>query len=409
MPLVAGSKLGPYEILSLLGAGGMGEVYRARDPRLGRVVAIKVLPVEHMADENRRRRFVQEARAASALNHPSIVTIYEIESADGIDFIVMEYVEGKTLHAVISRQGMKVSEVLRIAIPIADAVARAHTAGIVHRDLKPANVMVGSDGAVKVLDFGLAKLVAFEPGSPDHETMSDDGDAVPLSRPGSVAGTAGYMSPEQAIGEEVDARSDIFSFGAVLYVMVTGRRAFAGLASVVRDQPKAPSEVVPSVPKELDRVIQRCLRKEPERRFQHMLDVKLELEQIKEDSDSGRAAVALPAHSKGRLWLVASLVGLLAVATGAWLLRRPLPPPQRVVQVTSMPGLRSLSGLVSGRRAGGIHVGRRKGRRPPRRLHQADRVSGCPAPHHAISRSHQCSSELVSRRTTDRLRTCTLS
>ena len=159
MALIPGSKLGPYEVLSLLGAGGMGEVYRARDTRLGRTVAIKVLPAERMADENRRRRFVQEARAASALNHPNIVTIHEIESADGIDFIVMEYVEGKTLDALIPRQGMRLGEVLRIAIPIADALARAHAAGIVHRDLKPAKSWSASDGVVKVLDFGLAKLV----------------------------------------------------------------------------------------------------------------------------------------------------------------------------------------------------------------------------------------------------------
>jgi eukaryotic-like serine/threonine-protein kinase len=172
MTLPLGSKLGSYEVLSLLGAGGMGEVYRARDTRLGRVVAIKVLPADHMADENRRRRFVQEARAASALNHPNIVTIHEIEFADGNDFIVMEYVPGNTLDAVIPRQGMRLGEVLRIAIPIADAVARAHAAGIVHRDLKPANVMVGPEGAVKVLDFGLAKLIAQEEAvSPEHETV----------------------------------------------------------------------------------------------------------------------------------------------------------------------------------------------------------------------------------------------
>jgi serine/threonine protein kinase len=185
MTLPLGSKLGSYEVLSLLGAGRMGEVYRARDTRLGRVVAIKVLPAERVADENRRWRFVQEARVASALNHPNIVTIYEIESADGNDFIVMEYLPGNTLHTVIPRRGMRLSEVLRIAIPIADAVARAHAAGIVHRDLKPANVMVGPDGAVKVLDFGLAKLVAQEEAhSPEHETVTG-----PLSQPANVAGT----------------------------------------------------------------------------------------------------------------------------------------------------------------------------------------------------------------------------
>ena len=218
MSLTPGSKLGSYEVLSLLGAGGMGEVYRARDTRLGRVVAIKVLPAERMADENRRRRFVQEARGASALSHPNIVVIYEIESADGIDFIVMEYIAGKALDTLIPRQGMRLPEVLRIAIPIADAVAKAHAAGIVHRDLKPANVMVGSDGTVKVLDFGLAKLVTQEEaGSPENETRTEDGDAGRLSRPGTVAGTAGYMSPEQAAGTKVDGRSDIFTFGAVLY------------------------------------------------------------------------------------------------------------------------------------------------------------------------------------------------
>src|SRR6266436_5100608 len=229
MTLPLGSKLGSYEVLSLLGAGGMGEVYRARDTRLGREVAIKVLPAKRMADENRRRRFVQEARAASALSHPNIVTIHEIESADGNDFIVMEYVPGKPLDALIPRQGMRLAEVLRIAIPIADAVARAHAAGIVHRDLKPANVVVGSDGAVKVLDFGLAKLVALEDaGSPEHETRTKDGDAGRHSRPGTVAGTAGYMSPEQAAGRQVDARTDVFSFGAMLYAMLTVRRALLG-------------------------------------------------------------------------------------------------------------------------------------------------------------------------------------
>jgi eukaryotic-like serine/threonine-protein kinase len=351
MTLKPGSKLGSYEVLSLVGAGGMGEVYRARDPRLGREVAIKVLPAERMADENRRRRFVQEARAASALSHPNIVTIYEIESADGVDFIVMEYVPGKTLDAVIPRQGMRLGEVLRIAIPIADAVARAHAAGIVHRDLKPANVVVGSDGVVKVLDFGLAKLVSQkEAGSPEHETGTEDGSAGPLSRPGNVAGTAGYMSPEQATGRKVDARSDVFSFGAMLYEVVTGRRAFAAnstaetLAAVVRDEPRAPSEVVAGVPKELDRLIQRCLRKEPERRLQSMLDVKLELEQIKEESVSGRAA-AVPARSKRRLWRVAGLAGLLAMAAGAWLLLRPPPPPPRVVPVTSMRGFEAFPSL----------------------------------------------------------------
>ena len=199
MSLRAGHRLGAYEILSPLGAGGMGEVYRARDTRLGRDVAIKVLPADRLTDESRRRRFVQEARAASALNHPNIVTIHEIESADGADFIVMEYVPGKTLDALM-RPRMRLAEVLRIAIPIADALARAHAAGIVHRDLKPANVIVTPEGVVKVLDFGLAKLMATDETSDEGDTLTEESSERVVSGPGTIAGTPGYMSPEQATG-----------------------------------------------------------------------------------------------------------------------------------------------------------------------------------------------------------------
>ena len=348
MSISSGSKLGPYEILSLLGAGGMGEVYRARDPRLGRDVAIKVLPADRMADEGRRRRFIQEARAASALNHPNIVTVHEVDSVDGIDFIVMEYLAGQTLGNVIPRQGMRLDQLLRVAIPIADALTRAHAAGIVHRDLKPANVMVSAEGTVKVLDFGLAKLVTSR-GGPESETDVDEGERATLSRPGAVAGTIGYMSPEQAAGGEVDARSDVFSFGALLYEMATGQRAFAGssaadvLAALMREQPKPPSEVVPDLPKELDRVIQRCLQKEPARRYQHTLDLKLELEQIKEETDTGRAAA--PPVRRKRLpwpWLGAGLAIALVLATATWLWRRSseveLKPPRLAPPVTSMRG-----------------------------------------------------------------------
>ena len=347
MALSPGSTLGPYEIVAPIGAGGMGEVYRARDPRLGRDVAIKVLPAHRMADEDRRRRFVQEARAASALNHPNIVTIYEIESADGIDFIVMEYVAGKSLDALIPRQGMRLGEVFRTAIPIADALARAHARGIVHRDLKPANVAVSNEGVVKVLDFGLAKLVLPEEASDELDTVTHDGERGALSGPGTIAGTAGYMSPEQATGGKVDSRSDVFAFGAVLYEMVTGRRAFAGnssaetLAAVVREQPKAPSEVVAGVPHELDKLILRCLRKEPERRFQHMLDVKLELEQIKEDSDSQASVTPVAAHRSRHRGLSVGLAVAVVLVLGAaaWRLWRPhaaaLPTPQLVPLTTT--------------------------------------------------------------------------
>jgi serine/threonine protein kinase len=345
--LAAGGRLGPYEIVAPLGAGGMGEVYRARDTRLGREVAIKVLPAERLADEHRRARFVQEARAASALSHPHIVTIYEIESAEGIDFIVMELVLGKTLDALIPRHGMRLGEVLRIAIPLADALAAAHGAGIVHRDLKPANVMVTSEGVVKVLDFGLAKLMQAEEGGGEDDTTLDA--QAKISRPGTVAGTPAYMSPEQASGGKIDARSDIFSFGAVIYEMVTGRRPFGGgssaemLASLLKEQPKPPSEIVPDLPRDLERIILRCLRKEPARRFQNMLDVKVELEDIKEESDSGLTALGVrgPRRRRHGLWVAVGLVGALAVATGGlllWRSRRPGPPAPYLVPLTSTPG-----------------------------------------------------------------------
>ncbi len=345
MPLANGARLGPYEVLAPLGSGGMGEVYRARDTRLGREVAVKVLPAERMADEHRRARFVQEARAASALNHPHIVTVHDIASAEGTDFIVMELVPGKTLDALIPRHGMRLGEVLRIAIPLADALAAAHGAGIVHRDLKPANVMVTPEGVVKVLDFGLAKLTQAEEGAREDATTLDA--RAKLSDPGTVAGTPAYMSPEQASGGKVDARSDVFAFGAVLYEMVTGRRPFGGgstaemLASLLKEQPKPPSEIVPDVPKELERIILRCLRKEPERRFQHMTDLKVDLQEVKEESDSGLTAPGVRAPRRRGLWVAAGLAGALAVATGGlllWRSRRPEPPAPYLVPLTATPG-----------------------------------------------------------------------
>ena len=407
MALEAGTRLGPYEILSLLGSGGMGEVYRALDPRLGREVAIKVLPSERM-DEERRRRFAQEARAASALNHPNIVTIHEIESADERDFIVMEYVAGKSLDRLISRQGMPLGEVLRIAIPIADALARAHGRGIVHRDVKPSNVVVGSEGAVKLLDFGLAKLVASAAASPEAETETAE---RRLTRAGAISGTTGYMSPEQASGRDVDARTDIFSFGALLYEMATGQRAFAGdsaaatLAAVMREQPKAPSEVAPDVPRDLERVILRCLRKEADRRYQSMADVRLELEQIKEDSDSQQQAGAAPALRRRRRHLViAALAAVLLLAAASWLvLRRRAPglPASTARAAHGAAWLGVVSHLLAGRRASGVQLGRGDPEelRHPR---EARRFPADPPAHHG-PRS-RLRPELVPRRPADRLR-----
>ena len=346
MPLFAGQRLGSYEVLAPLGAGGMGEVYRARDTRLGRDVAIKVLPSDRLADETRRQRFVREARAASSLSHPHIVTIHEIETAGGIDFIVMELVPGRTLAEQI-RPGMRVQEALRIAIAIADALARAHAAGIVHRDLKPANVMVGDDGSVKVLDFGLARLIAESAPSGDGDGATATAEVLSSSWSGTIAGTPGYMSPEQATGAPVDSRSDVFSFGALLYEMVTARRAFAGtstadtLAKVVSADPMPPSKVARGVPEELEKLIFRCLRKEPARRLQHMDDVKLLLEEIRDDVAT-RSAAPAPAARGSTRGLLAALAALIVLVGGllAWRSRSG-PPTARLLPVTTMAGTES--------------------------------------------------------------------
>ena len=349
MPLSPGSHLGPYEVLALIGAGGMGEVYRARDPRLGREVAIKVLPHDRVADESRRQRFIQEAKAASALNHPHIITIHEIESANGIDFLVMEYVRGQEPRRGDPPTGACGSaKYCASRFPWQTRWPPRTRRGIVHRDLKPANVMVGSDGAVKVLDFGLAKLTAIE-SAPDEQTQTVVV-AEGLSAPGTIAGTAAYMSPEQASGGEVDSRSDIFSFGTMLYEMATGARPFGGttvadtLSAVIQAQPKPPSVAVPGLPRELERLILRCLRKEPDRRYQTIRDVSLELQEIKEESDSGRLSAPTPARAQPRrLVAVATAVaaGVVIIAAAGWLLRSraaPPPPAMRVVPLTSLNG-----------------------------------------------------------------------
>jgi serine/threonine protein kinase len=309
-----------YEVLEKLGEGGMGVVYKARDTRLERVIALKVLPAEKVTDLERKRRFVQEAKAASALNHPNIITIYDIDSDQGLDFIAMEYVAGRTLDRLIPRQGMRPAEVLRYAVQIADALSAAHAAGIIHRDLKPGNIMVADSGLVKVLDFGLAKLT--------EKTVSGDSSATatlgdkPETEEGHILGTIAYMSPEQAQGLKLDGRSDIFTFGAVLYEMLTGHRAFSGdtkvstLAAILNREPQPLAE---TTPRELDRIVTRCLRKDPARRFQTMADLKVALQELKEESESGRLSAAAPPARKSRWPLVAAALSLVAIAaTGAW-------------------------------------------------------------------------------------------
>jgi serine/threonine protein kinase len=276
-----GRRLGHFEILSLLGEGGMGAVYKARDTHLDRLVALKVLPHDKMADEERKRRFSHEAKAASALNHPNIVTIYDIAADDGIDFIAMEYVEGRTLEALLHAGSLPVPEAVKYARQIADGLAAAHSAGILHRDLKPANIMVRDNGLVKLLDFGLAKLA-----DPTDTSESQATRTLALTRVGTVMGTVAYMSPEQAEGKRLDFRSDIFSFGVVVYEMLAGKRAFAGdseasvVASLLRDEPRPIPELRADVPQELEHLVTRCLRKDPDRRVQTMADVKAALEDL---------------------------------------------------------------------------------------------------------------------------------
>ncbi len=339
-----GQKLLHYDIVEKLGEGGMGVVYKARDTHLDRFVAIKVLPAEKVADPERKRRFVQEAKAASALNHPNIVHVYDITADSGVDFIAMEFVAGKTLDQLISRKGMRLNDALKIAVQIADALARAHAAGIVHRDLKPSNIMLDEHGLVKVLDFGLAKLTETALGE-DEATRT----AKPRTEEGTIVGTAAYMSPEQAEGKPVDARSDIFSFGAVLYEMVTGQRAFRGSSristlSAVLHQDPAPFPI--EVPKELQRVAARCLKKDPERRFHHMIDVKVALSELREESESGQLETPPRQASRRRgvwVWIAAALLVLCLGGAGwYWFSAGKTPPAEaayRAVPFTNDPGV----------------------------------------------------------------------
>jgi len=324
-------QIGPYQIVGILGAGGMGTVYQARDTRLNRMVAIKVSEARFNA------RFEREAHAIAALNHPHICTLYDV----GPNYLVMEFVEGQPLHGP-----MPVSEALRLAIQMADALEAAHRKGIVHRDLKPGNVLVTKAG-VKVLDFGLAKMEEPPPGE-EESTRT----AKPETEEGTIVGTTAYMSPEQAEGKPVDARSDIFSFGAVLYEMLTGRRAFRGdtklsiLSAILKEEPEPASTLRKEIPHELERIITRCLRKDPERRFQHMDDLKVALEEVKEESDSGTAA--MKAAPLRRRWVWAALLPVLLVAGffAWWMWWSPqAAEPLRAVELITVPGIKSSPSL----------------------------------------------------------------
>ena len=285
-----GRTIARYRLLSLVGAGGMGRVYLAEDTAPGRRVALKLLPAYFTSDKHQVRRFHQESRAASALNHPNILTVHEVGQADGMEFIATEYVEGETLREHLTRAPFGVREALDVAAQVADALLAAHAGGIVHRDIKPENVMLRTDGYVKVLDFGLAKLTENLSGLRPAGSGATAGSTV-RTKPGVVMGTVQYMSPEQARGKDTDARTDIFSLGAVLYEMLAGRAPFAGetsadvIGALLHKEPQPLTELVPGTPAELQQVVSKALRKDPEERYQTARSLLADLRALKQELD----------------------------------------------------------------------------------------------------------------------------
>ena len=328
MPLASGSKLGPYEILSPLGAGGMGEVYRARDTRLGRDVALKILPESFARETDRLRRFEQEARAVAALNHPNILAIHDIGEQNGAPFLVSELLEGESLRAALDRGSLPQRKTIEYGVQIAQGLAAAHDKGIVHRDLKPENVFITKDGRIKILDFGLAKLVQSGGGDASDATLTSEHTAA-----GVVMGTASYMAPEQVRGQAPDPRTDIFSFGTVLYEMLSGTRAFRRdtaaetMTAVLKDDPPELSDPAQRVSPALERIVRRCLEKNAEQRFQSARDLSFALGALSgsEVSAVARAAALPPRRVPILLWLSAALALAAVAGLTWWLAKRPLP------------------------------------------------------------------------------------
>src|SRR5712671_463727 len=361
MPLSAGTKLGPYEVLSAIGAGGMGEVYKARDTRLNRIVAIKVLPT-HLADRSElRERFEREARSIASLNHPHICVLHDIGHQDEIDFLVMEYIAGETLAQRLQRGTLPLEQVFQYAIEISDALDKAHRKGVTHRDLKPGNIMLAKSGT-KLLDFGLAKLKQeVAPANVQLSQLPTAND--PLTAQGTIIGTLQYMAPEQVEGKEVDVRTDIFAFGAVVYEMATGKRAFEGksqasvIGAIMSSEPVPISSLQPMTPPALDRVVKRCLAKETDERWQSANDLTDELKWIAEGSSQVTLAPTVPRKSirtLGRRGLILIVGTLLLVAVisslATWNLKpAPAPAPQPVSRtVMNLPLGQQLTGLENG-------------------------------------------------------------
>ena len=348
MALAPGSKLGPYEIQSPLGAGGMGEVYRARDTRLEREVALKILPELFTLEPDRLRRFEQEARAVAALNHPNILAVFDIGQHNGSPFLVSELLEGESLRAVLDRGALPQRKTIEYGVQIAHGLAAAHEKGIVHRDLKPENVFVTKDGRIKILDFGLAKLAQKSGTESDNVTLAGSHTAV-----GVVMGTASYMAPEQVRGETADPRTDIFAFGAVLYEMLSGVRAFRRdtvaetMTAVLKDDPPELSGPVRQVSPTLERIVRRCLEKNPEQRFQSARDLSFALSALSgtETSSVARAAAVVPRRLP-LLPLLAAVLALVAVAAATWWIARRPQPTSRLQFALAVPDEMSISHMA---------------------------------------------------------------
>src|SRR5438105_8073608 len=339
MPLSPATRLGPYEIVSSIGAGGMGEVYKARDLRLNRTVAIKVLS-QNMANRKEvRQRFEREARAVSSLNHPHICTLCDIGQQDAIVFLVMEYLDGETLTSRLKKEPLPLHQVLQYAIQIADGIAQAHRHGVIHRDLKPGNIMLTKSGA-KVLDFGLAKVQLV-----DAATGLTQGTET-LTEEGAILGTLQYMAPEQVEGKEVDARTDVFAFGAVVYEMLTAKKAFEGksrasvIAAILEREPPPLITLDPMTPAELDRVVKKCLRKDPEGRWQTAQDLQDELKWIAEKGSSTESSVRISQSVNPRerfVWVACVLAGVLIASLIVWRLMDARSKPQPLARFTIVP------------------------------------------------------------------------
>ena len=355
MPLAAGTILGQYEIRSPLGAGGMGEVYRAHDTRLDREVAIKVLPESLTSDPDRLRRFEQEARAAAALNHPNILAVYQMATHDGVSYMVTELLDGETLRERLRHGPVPLRKAIDYAINIAHGLAAAHDKGITHRDLKPENLFVTKDGRVKILDFGLAKLGPAKDASGEEATLTQQTD------PGTVMGTVGYMSPEQVRGKAVDHRTDIFAFGTILYEMVTGKQTFRKptsadtMSAILNEDPPSISSIQPATPPGLQRVAHRCLDKDPDQRFHSAHDLAFALEALTDSAITAPTGSHAPVRSgwTQRQKLLAGITA--AVFLGAaglayiWLRPQPIPKVSNYVQLTHDGQLKDLIGTDGAR------------------------------------------------------------